>query len=122
MGLMMSKGTSCSPEEASNVENYVDTLIATKKVVVFSKSYCPYCAKARKALMSFPLKDGALEWIEINERADCSQIQNYLMSITGARSVPRVFIGGEFFGGGDETAAAKQSGILENKLRAVAAI
>uniref|UniRef100_A0A914RXK4 Glutaredoxin domain-containing protein n=1 Tax=Parascaris equorum TaxID=6256 RepID=A0A914RXK4_PAREQ len=49
------------------------------------KSYCPYCAKARKALTSFPLRDGALEWIEINDRADCSQIQNYLMSITGAR-------------------------------------
>ncbi|VDM28186.1 unnamed protein product [Toxocara canis] len=106
----------------SNVKNYVDALIASKKVVVFSKSYCPYCTKARKALASFPLKEDALEWIEINERSDCSQIQDYLLSVTGSRSVPRVFIGGEFFGGGDQTAAAKQSGLLEKKLRAVAAI
>ena len=43
-------------------------------------------------------------------------IQNYLQQITGARSVPRVFINGKFYGGGDETAAGARNGDLKNRI------
>jgi len=99
-----------------SVKQFVDSIISTKKVAVFSKSHCPFCHKARDVLNSFKLKPGALEWIEIDKREDCEQIQDYLKEITGARSVPRVFIGGKFLGGGDDTAAAYKSGALEKKL------
>merc|ERR1712050_213304 len=36
---------------------------------------------------------------------DCDKIQNALQKITGGRTVPRVFIGGEFIGGCSETTA-----------------
>lgn len=49
-------------------------------------------------------------------------IQNVLAELTGGRSVPRVFIGGSFLGGGDETAAAAANGTLVQKLSAVGAI
>lgn len=39
-----------------------------------------------------------------------------MMEITGGRSVPRVFIDGEFFGGGDETAMAVRTGQLTEAL------
>ena len=35
--------------------------------------------------------------------------QAYMKQLTGASSVPRVFIGGSCIGGGDETAAAHRS-------------
>lgn len=38
------------------------------------------------------------------------------------RRVPRIFIGGEFFGGCDEICAAKKDGVLEHKLNVIGAI
>ncbi|XGW23469.1 hypothetical protein V3C99_005586, partial [Haemonchus contortus] len=104
------------------VKDYVDGLLRSHKVVVFSKSYCPYCHKARAALESQHLKPGALEWVEIDGRPDCGEIQDYLQSLTGARSVPRVFINQKFFGGGDDTAAAAKNGKLAQVLKDAQAI
>ena len=44
------------------------------------------------------------------------EIQNYMKSKTGGRSVPRVFINGKFYGGGDETAAGAKNGDLRKKI------
>ncbi|KAK0422029.1 hypothetical protein QR680_007320 [Steinernema hermaphroditum] len=111
-----------TPEKMAEVKSYVDELLASKKVVVFSKSYCPYCHKAKAALKSFNLAPGALEWVDIESREDCAAIQDYMAQLTGGRSVPRVFIGGQFLGGGDDTVAAKKNGTLEKKLAEVGAL
>ncbi|WKX91942.1 hypothetical protein Q1695_010184 [Nippostrongylus brasiliensis] len=103
-------------------KQFVDELLKTKKVVVFAKSNCPYCAKARGALESQHLKPGAMEWVDIEDRVDCNEIQDYLQGISGARTVPRVFIGKYFFGGADETVAAAKNGRLAQRLKEVDAI
>ena len=41
---------------------------------------------------------------------------------TGGRSVPRVFVGGKFLGGGDETEAAHRSGDLQGLLESAGAL
>lgn len=64
---------------------YVDGLINSHKVVVFSKTYCPYCTKAKDVLGKYSLNDYVL--IELDNRDDCDEIQDYLLKITGARSV-----------------------------------
>ena len=43
--------------------------------------------------------------------------QAYLGQLTGATSVPRVFVGGKCIGGGDDTAAAEASGSLAGLLK-----
>ncbi|KAI1702209.1 glutaredoxin domain-containing protein [Ditylenchus destructor] len=101
----------------STVKDFVDNLIKTKKVVGISKSYCPFCHKAKAALAPFNLPADVLEWVEIDGRKDMDAIQDYMKDLTGGRSVPRVFIGGKFFGGGDDTAAAKANGTLEKALK-----
>jgi hypothetical protein len=40
---------------------------------------------------------------QLDQRDDGDAIQAALAEITGGRSVPRVFIGGKFIGGGDDT-------------------
>ncbi|KAF4671217.1 hypothetical protein FOL47_001663 [Perkinsus chesapeaki] len=97
----------------TEAKTFVDSEIAGNKVVVFSKSYCPFCTKAKKALSSVGADYKA---IELDGRKDCDSIQDYLLSITGGRSVPRVFIKGKFIGGGDETAAKAKSGELQKIL------
>lgn len=91
-------------------------------MVVFSKSFCPYCVKGKRALSQFvdvPSADVFL-W-ELDQQADaaeCAAVQDALGEITGARSVPRVFVGGKFIGGGDDTAAKAASGELLQLLKA----
>merc|ERR1719495_3001849 len=56
--------------------------------------------------------------MEIENRDDCDQIQDYLKRLTGARSVPRVFINKKFVGGGSEMKELAKSGELEKLLAA----
>ena len=59
--------------------------VSSNKVVVYSKTYCPYCAKAKSALANAGLKDYLL--IELDEMDDGAEFQDALQKITGARSV-----------------------------------
>merc|ERR1712173_497456 len=77
-----------------------------------SKSYCPFCHKAKAALNNYKINPDNFEWLEIEDREDCNEIQAYMKQLTGASSVPRVFIGGSCIGGGDETSAAHRSPAL----------
>merc|ERR1712179_94641 len=88
----------------------IDTFIKNNNVAVISKSYCPYCHTATKAFDSIDVKYAVLE---IEDREDCQAIQDYMQKITGARSVPRVFINGKFEGGGDDISAKCSSGELK---------
>ena len=87
----------------------------------FSKTYCPFCTKAKNALRDVlgPRAD-ALTVIELDKRADGAAIQSAL-AFTGATSVPRVFIGGKFIGGGDDTVALAKSGELKKLIDAALA-
>jgi len=103
------------------VQTLIDSKIAGKKVMVFSKSYCPFCTKAKKVFDKL-LKDGSLssddyEVMEIENEKDCEAMQAYLQKLTGGRSVPRVFIKQKFFGGGDDVVDADKKGTLVGKLQ-----
>jgi len=100
----------------------VSDLLKSKKVVVISKSYCPFCVKAKKVLGNYKLDPANFEWLDIENRGDCDEIQNYCQQITGARSVPRVFISGKCIGGGDETSAAHKNGSLQKMLTEAGAL
>eukprot|EP00904_Undaria_pinnatifida_P007041 jgi/Undpi1/3467/HiC_scaffold_16.g06839.m1 len=99
--------------------SYVKELVASKPLVVFSKSYCPYCAKAKTALKAVGAK---YELIELDQVGNGSAIQDALQEITGQRSVPNVFIGGTSIGGGDDTAKLHKSGELLTKVTAAGAL
>jgi len=99
-----------------DVKIFVDTTLTTKKVVVFSKTYCPYARKAKSILAKYPIDEKRMEVIEIEKRPDCAEIQAYMLELTGASTVPRVFIDGNCIGGGDDTAQLHESGELQKML------
>lgn len=66
-------------------KKFVDEKIASNKVVVFSKTYCPYCTMAKEALNKTGLKDFLV--IELDGRNDGDSIQDYLRTLSGIRSV-----------------------------------
>ena len=100
-------------------EDFVKKAIQSP-VVVFSKTYCPYCTRVKKIFSEAGVKD--LYVIELDEREDCRDVQDILLRMTGARTVPRVFIGGKSVGGSDEVAALANSRQLQSKLKEAGAI
>lgn len=77
-----------SIEILADAKKVVDTTIASKPVVVFSKSYCPFCVKVRKLFQEeIKVPGDKLEILEMENRPDCSALQAYLKELTGASSV-----------------------------------
>ena len=94
-------------------------LIKENKVMVFSKSYCPFCTKAKQVLNSINVK---YELIELDEDPNGAEIQQALEQLTGQRTVPNVFVGQKSIGGGSETAALHAQGKLVPMLKDVGAL
>ncbi|CAH3136760.1 unnamed protein product, partial [Pocillopora meandrina] len=104
----------------SEKEEFIKAQVKDNKVVVYSKTRCPFCKKAKDALKAAGLKDYLL--IELDERDDGDEFQDALQKITGGRSVPRVFIGGTFVGGGDDVQVLQNKGQLKPKLENAGAL
>ena len=81
----MGASHSSSAESVMAAKQFVEAQIGENKIVVFSKTYCPYCKMAKEALK----KAGADTYtlIELDEREDGSAIQDVLLEMTGARTV-----------------------------------
>ncbi|GAO48347.1 hypothetical protein G7K_2520-t1 [Saitoella complicata NRRL Y-17804] len=81
---------------ASAAKTLVEKLVKENAVVVFSKSYCPFCTKAKNLLVN---KYAVFRAIELDLRDDGAAIQDYLKEKTNQSTVPNVFIGGKQVGG-----------------------
>ncbi|KAG7495397.1 glutaredoxin-1 [Solea senegalensis] len=103
-------------------QQFVETKIKGDKVVLFIKPHCPYCVTAEEVLSKYQFKPGHLESIDISGRSDMSSLQDYFLELTGARTVPRVFIGEECIGGGSDVAELHKSGKLKSRLQSIGAL
>ena len=81
--------------------------------LVFSKSYCPYCDKAKDAIRSALGQPGiaATDVWELDERQRRRRDPGG-PGVHRRDDGPRVFVGGKFLGGGDDTARAAKDGTL----------
>ncbi|KAM9814006.1 glutaredoxin-1 [Neosynchiropus ocellatus] len=103
-------------------QEFVKATIKGDKAVIFSKPTCSFCIQAKDVLSKYKLKAGHLQIVDISVREDMSSLQDYFQELTGARTVPRVFIGQECVGGGSDVAALHASGKLEGMLQAIGAL
>ena len=95
------------------IMEYIESLVDTQEVVIFSKSYCPYC-KATKALFAeMNIKPVV---IELDELDNGSFIQEILSQMTGQETVPNVFVKKQHVGGNDDTHELAESGQLHKLL------
>lgn len=106
---------------SASVDKLIDSLLVDHPVVVFSKSYCPYCHMAKDAIKeagaSVPAFDGP-EVVELDMRGDGSAIQRAIAARTGRTTVPSVYVAGKSIGGGSETSALQRQGKLADLIRA----
>ena len=69
-----------------------------------------------------PFKEGLLEFVNITATSDTNEIQDYLQQLTGARTVPRVFIGKECIGGCTDLVSMHERGELLTHLEQIGAL
>lgn len=85
-----------------------------KKVVVYSKDYCPYCDRAIALLKSKGVK---FDVIDLEDKPEEFQA---LKNRTGLMTVPQIFIGDHLVGGYSDMAALDRKGELDPLLKDVA--
>lgn len=91
----------------------INTLIQQNDVVVFSKSYCPFCLKTKNAFKDMGVDAKVLE---LDLMTDGDIYQSELLKMTSQKTVPNVFVKGKHLGGNDDTQKAKASGKLAELL------
>merc|ERR550534_235817 len=77
----------------------VDQYVNNNKVMMFSKTTCPFCSKVKQLFEQEKIK---YEVLEIDQIAEGPAIQAALAEKTGQRTVPNTFINGEHVGGCDD--------------------
>jgi glutaredoxin 3 len=77
------------------------------KVVMYTASWCGYCARARRLLKS---KGAEIEEIDVDGRPEA---RAEMVARSGRRTVPQIFIGETHVGGSDDLMDLDASGGLE---------
>ncbi len=80
------------------------------RIEIYTKEWCPYCAKA-KAL----LRAKGLSYEEIDVTSD-EALQQEMVRRSGRRTVPQIFLEGEPIGGYDDLASLNATGELDRRL------
>ncbi|KAJ5724045.1 hypothetical protein N7488_002080 [Penicillium malachiteum] len=88
----------------SAAKTRAQNLIDENGVMVFSKSYCPYCISTKKLLKEVGAK---YEVIELDQDSEGAAIQDALQEMTNQRSVPNIFISQKHIGGNSDLQAIK---------------
>jgi len=81
------------------------------KIIVYSADYCPYCDTAKQLLT----QKGAA-FTEIRVDLDPAQKEK-MMTLSGRRTVPQIFINDQHIGGCDDLMALNAAGKLDPLLR-----
>lgn len=74
-------------------------------VIIFSKSYCPFSAKAKRILLDNYSIVPAPYVVELDHHHLGRKLQTVLAETTGRRTVPNVLVNGKSIGGGDDMGA-----------------
>lgn len=85
--------------DADTMLNYINPRAQTPEyITLFTREGCPHCARAKAALRE---RGMAFEEIVLNKTITSRSLR----AVTGADTVPQVFIGGRLIGGGEDLEA-----------------
>ena len=104
-----------SSSTSTQLHDRISSLIESHTVVIFSKSYCPFCTATKKVFQSLNVDDAVV--VELDRDPEGQQIQEELRQMTGQSTVPNVFVNNQHLGGNSDTQSALKSGKLQEMLR-----
>jgi glutaredoxin len=110
----------------SSIRQQIEKEIKENRVMMYSKTYCPYCDAAKelfeamkvdihvKELDTLGNQFNALIWTNVTcVSADGAKIQAELKNMTGLSTVPSIFVNQKHVGGASDAFAAYEDGSLE---------
>ncbi|UIZ26812.1 hypothetical protein KXD40_001489 [Peronospora effusa] len=98
----------------TSAKETVEAKVAATPMVVYSKSTCPYCTKAKSLLTQLGAK---YDVVELDQISDGREQQDALEEITGQSTVPNIFVGGKSIGGNSDLHKLHKDGNLELVLK-----
>jgi len=101
-------------EGKDDIRSFIESENRSHAVVVWSKSYCPYCTQTKRL---FQQQDVDVVVHELDQHPHGTRIQEELHRLTGQRTVPSVFVRNQHVGGNDDTHRAHRSGELARLLQ-----
>lgn len=83
------------------------------KVDIFTKSWCPFCQRAKALLEKL-----GVDYTEYDVEAQPERLSEMIDRSHGGRTVPQIFIDGQHIGGSDDLHALHYAGELTALLEA----
>ncbi|XP_066554463.1 thioredoxin reductase 3 [Amia ocellicauda] len=105
-----------SSSERDEIKSRIEDLIESNQVLVFSKSYCPYCIQVKGLFTDLNVNFHA---VELDLMDNGANFQEMLLEMTGQKTVPNVFVNKTHIGGCDKTIQAHKDGMLQKLLEEV---
>lgn len=107
-------------QKTGSARNYVLNKIHSYPLVMFAKSWCPYCTRAKQVIESVGRTISDYRGINITNidqmEAFGEAMHQALKRLTGSRTVPYIYIGGRYVGGCSEVTQLKESGELHGMM------
>ena len=85
------------------------------KIVMYCTETCPYCVRAEHLLNRKGVRD--IEKIRVDLQPE---LRDVMIQKTGRRTVPQIYINGEYVGGYDDMASLDHAGKLDEMLNITA--
>lgn len=82
-----------------------------KQITVYSKSWCPYCVRAKALLDS-----KGVNYTEVDLEREPERVSEMVERSGGRRTVPQIFVGDQHLGGCDDLYALDRAGTLDSLL------
>jgi glutaredoxin len=98
-------------------EDCFKEIIQKYPIVMFSLSWCPECKRSLELLSRIGVKPHIVDLDDYKSISE--EIRLHMLNLTGRRSVPNLFIGGEYIGGFKRTSEMHEQGELMLKLQNV---
>ncbi|BFZ55867.1 hypothetical protein PYCC9005_002908 [Savitreella phatthalungensis] len=118
-GKQPKEGSSTADDAAFDAKGHLKSLLKQYDVVLFSKTFCPHSARAKRILELYDVSPRPVVY-ELDRESHGSQTQEALEALTGRRTVPNLIVKGQSLGGGDEVAQLDADDTLVAAVRKLA--
>ncbi|MEP1208052.1 MAG: pyridoxal-phosphate dependent enzyme [Rhizobiaceae bacterium] len=110
---------SSQQEEKAEIAELVAQTIADTPVIMYSLEWCEFCWSVRKLFEAAGIKYETVDLDSVAYQKDNlgSDIRVVLRNMTGAPTIPQIFVDGEHLGGATETFDAFNDGSLTGRLQ-----
>ncbi|KAJ2078532.1 hypothetical protein H4R24_004418 [Coemansia sp. RSA 988] len=97
----------------TTAERKVRNLIGRHRVMIFSKTYCPYSKRAKDLLSQYQNERGlSFGVLEVDLEVEPMEVKAVLGRVSARLTFPNIFVDGYSIGGGDELSMMHEKGDL----------